>query len=82
MAYPDYREAVPILLRWLPRFENPENRELVVRALSVPFARLEALQPLIDEFPRATADGWTFGWAVGNALSVIADDSVFDQIVD
>ena len=52
-----YRAAVPVLLRWLDRSETAFEREQIVRALSVPWARDEALGPLIELFDpcRATA---------------------------
>jgi hypothetical protein len=57
-------------------------RESLVRALSVPAARPAAAPVLIEEF-RRTPDpsGLGLGWVIGNALSVVADDSVFDELV-
>lgn len=52
-----------------------------MRALSVPAARPGAAAALIDEFRKASDPSETgLGWVVGNALSVVADDSVFDEI--
>ena len=46
------------------------------------WAKPIAARPLIREFLKAP-DSEEFGlkWAIGNALSVVADDSVFDDIV-
>lgn len=83
-----YAAAIPVLLEWLrdvdARVPGPTRarvREGLVRALSVPAARPAAAPALIEEFRRSPdPSGLGFGWVVGNALSVVADDSVFDEI--
>lgn len=78
-----YDEAIPVLVKWLPRVTDRYVKDDLVRTLSVPWARPEAVKPLIAEF-RRVADHEEIGlrWAIGNALEVLADDSVFDEIVD
>lgn len=84
-----YRAALPVLIDWLqsvdarvPADERPKVREGLVRALSVPAARPAAAPVMIEEFRRALdPSGLGFRWVVGNALSVVADDSVFDEIM-
>jgi len=80
-----YENAVPVLLAWLPRVKDPKMKAEIVRALSVPWAKA-AVRPLIDEFrnidPTADPTGTGLRWTVGNALSVIADDAVFDDLAD
>lgn len=80
-----YRAAVPVLLRWLPVVSDRQVKEDLVRALSVPWARPVAARPLIDEFEcvdeRVDPAGTGLRWAIGNALSIVADDSVFDDLV-
>ena len=80
-----YREAVPVLLRWLPMVSDWQVKEDLVRALSVPWARPVAACPLIEEFglvdERVDPTGTGLRWVVGNALSIVADDSVFDDLV-
>ena len=77
----DYKKAIPILLRWLTRVENPAVKEAIVRALSVPWARrTEAPVLLVEEFRRSKSD-FGLSWAIGNALSVVADDIVLNDIV-
>jgi hypothetical protein len=73
-----YRDAVPVLLVWLPRIDDIAARESIVRALSVPWARPDAIEPLVREFEQSNAEAYE--WAVGNALSVVADDSAFDDL--
>jgi HEAT repeat protein len=81
-----YRGAVPVLLRWLARATDSDVKENIVRALSVPWAGPAAARALIEEFRRvdttATAGGTGLRWAIGNALEVVGDDSVFDELVD
>lgn len=79
-----YRAAVPVLLRWLDRSEDTFEKEEIVRALSVPWARDEALDPLIEAFratPRGDQSEELLRWAIGNALEVLWDDSRFDELV-
>jgi hypothetical protein len=74
-----YRDAVPVLLEHLPRVTDRAVRESITRALSVPWARPAAIRPLLDEFHGT--DDEVHRWVVGNALSVVADDSAFDDLV-
>lgn len=83
-----YRAAVPVLLDWLTHLEQrvaegerAKLREGLVRSLTIPAARPLAAPALIDEF-RNSVDETGLGdrWMIGNALSVVVDDSVFDEI--
>ena len=78
----DYKEAVPVLLHWLPRISNSDVKQSIVRALSVRWAKPTAAAPLIKEF-RAASDprGNGIKWAIANTLSVVADDGVVESIV-
>ncbi len=38
MAF-DFERSVPILLRWLPRMDNPLAKEVMVRSLTTRFAK-------------------------------------------
>ena len=78
-----YPEAIPVLLDILPRVGNDRIKEGVARALSVREARPIAARPLIQEFlsvPSGTESEKHTKWAIGNALSVVADDSVFEEV--
>jgi len=78
-----YKGAINVLLKWIPLTENVGVKESIVRALSVPWAKPTAARPLLGEFrtaPAATASG--LKWAIGNALEVVADDSVLDEIFE
>lgn len=79
----NYKSAIPVLLRWLPRIENSKLKQSIVRTLSVPWANPEAIVPLINEFKKTPNSDEKAGlkWAIGNALAVIADDSILDEII-
>lgn len=80
------RAAVPVLLKWLPLAGSLAEKEEIVRALSVPWARPAALAPLIEEFRAlptpAEPREELFRWAVGNGIEVLWDDGYFDDLVD
>jgi HEAT repeat protein len=79
----NYEKAIPLLLRWLPKIENPDIKESVVRALTVDWARPQAAPILIEEFRRVTdPSGTGLRWAIGNALATVADDSVFGEVAE
>lgn len=81
-----YRQAIPVLLRWLPMASDLGVEEEVVRALSVPWAKPAATAPLIEEFRKADRlaepAAHSLLWAIGNALEVVYDDAHFDEIVE
>jgi HEAT repeat protein len=83
-----YRAAIPVLIDWLghvaervPEPDRPKLTEALARALTVPAARPAAGPVLIDAFRRVSdPTGMGLRWVIGNALSVAADDSVFDEM--
>ena len=79
-----YPQAIPVLLDLLPRVKDPLLRNGVARALAVREARPIATRPLIREFIAAPvtseAEKHT-KWAIGMALGVTADDSVFTEVL-
>jgi HEAT repeat protein len=78
----NYEAAIPILLEWLPKIEDPAVKESVVRALTVKWARPTAAPLLVDEFRQVDEPSGTgLRWAIGNALAEVADDSVFEDVV-
>lgn len=48
-SYPTDREAVPVLVRWLPLVHDYNLRETMFRALAVPSAKKEALETVVDQ---------------------------------
>jgi HEAT repeat protein len=78
----EYSGAISILAQWLPKIENLQVKEDLVRTLSVPWAGPMAVAALIAEFKRITGpQSDEIRWAIANALEVTADDTVFDEIV-
>lgn len=80
-----YPEAIPVLIKLLSEVRDNRIKEGVVRALTVKEARGVATKPLIAEFKNVRPDehgAESLKWAIGNALSVVADDSVFEELVE
>jgi HEAT repeat protein len=77
----NYESVVPLLVKWLPLMSNPRVKESIVRALSVPFAQ-EAAPLLVEEFRRADPEPNGLKWAIGNALDVVGNDAVMDEMID
>lgn len=77
----NYKAAVPVLLKWLPFVSDQSEKEELVRALSVKWARPTAALPLITQF-RTVSDETGLGlrWTIGNALSIVSDDSVIGEL--
>jgi len=76
----NYRAAIPTLLKWLPQISDRHVKEDIIRTLSVPWAKPAAARVLIDEFRKTEDKG--IRWALANGLEVVADDTVFDEIVE
>jgi len=79
----DLTAAVPVLVDWLPRAKTPLVKERIVRSLTGEKAATpDALAPLVDEFRRAGNEEWALKWAIGNALSTLADASITNDLVE
>ena len=80
-----YPKAIPILLQLLPTIKEAAIKEGIVRALTVKEARPMAACILLKEFqqipPAASGHAQILKWVIGNALSVVANDDVFDDLV-
>jgi HEAT repeats len=78
-----YKGAIPILIKWLPKVTNVRVKETIVRDLSVPWAKGLAEAALLAEFG-AASDSENLGlkWAISNALEVLATDKIFDDLVE
>jgi len=78
-----YPEAIPALVDLLPRVVDPEIKDGIVRALSVPEAHPLAAGTLWNEFlmaPVRTHREQQLKWAIGRALGVVCDDSTFGAV--
>lgn len=76
-----YASAIPILVDWLPKVNDPGAKESIVRTLSVPWAGSHAARVLLDEFHKAPQEWAMLKWAIGNAMEVIADSPVAAEIL-
>ena len=75
-----YDAAIPILLEWLPRLKDAVDREVVVRALSVPWAGDKAMRTLLARF-RATPNAeFQLKWAIGNGIEILASGAYFAEM--
>ena len=77
-----YRVAVPILVAALSETDDARTLMELVRALSVPWAKPEAVGPLIELFRRVENSTGSVRWAVGNALETTWDDAHFADMVN
>jgi HEAT repeat protein len=78
----EYREALPILLEWLPKISNYRVKESIVRALTVSWAKPSATPVLIEEFRSADESADSYKWAIGNALETIGDPRVANELIE
>lgn len=78
-----YPQAISVLIDMLSRVQHDRIKEGVARALAVKAARPVAAIPLIREFrsmPAETKSQQNTKWAIANALSVVAGDTVFGDV--
>jgi hypothetical protein len=78
----NYGPAIPILQKWLSLTSDPDIKESLVRALSVPWAKKEAMDSLIKEFHKVPDNQANVRWAIGNALEVLSSDDYIDQLIE
>jgi len=70
-----WKTALPVLLRWLPKIEDPSVKDSIVRCLSVPWVGNKATAELIEEFKKYApilskpSNPW-----VGNKLGKIPEE--------
>lgn len=66
-----WKSALPVLLHWLPKVDDPGVKEEIVRCLSVPWLGDAGTGLLIEEFKKSATVNELLGWAIGNALSIV-----------
>ncbi|CAM2005165.1 hypothetical protein [Acanthopleuribacter pedis] len=77
-----YPEAIPILMKWLPKIKYDALRDDIVRTMSVPWGK-PAADLLIEEFKRASpGEGVDYRWVIGNALATIAQKRHFPELAN
>jgi hypothetical protein len=75
--------AIRALIRVLPQVSDQWIKQGVVRALTDPAARGVAGKPLLAELRAARDSGEeSLAWAIGNALTVVADAAVLDDLLE
>ena len=81
-----YPEAIPVLLNCLDYVDDPVIKEALVRALTVKEAEGIANKRLIREFLAIPASAppvdQLLKWVIANALSVIATDADYAELVN
>lgn len=81
-----YERAVPVLIAHLNYRYPYRIREGIARALTVKFAGDRAYKALVHQFKSQPDSSdpaqQEFKWALGNAISVVADESHFDEVVE
>jgi hypothetical protein len=82
LSHQRYEAAVPILLHWLPRVSSEDAKETIVRTLSVPWAKPQAGPALIRAFKDAPQNQELLRWAIGNAIEVVVDSSLLEDIAE
>lgn len=75
-----YQSAIPVLLSWLPKTQEPHIKEALVRALSFRWAKPNPSRSLLSEFSRTETQEFALRWAIANALSIVATDDVYADI--
>jgi HEAT repeat protein len=80
-----YAQAIPVLIVHL-KYPYPFRvREGIARALTVTYAGEDAYRALVEEYWKPSGSGDVaeqgFKWALGNAISVAADRSRFNEVV-
>ncbi len=76
----NYAELIPILVDALPNTRSSVVKEGIVRALTCKQARGVAFGPLKKEFLAIDDGDSPVKWTIGNALSVVAKASNFEEI--
>jgi HEAT repeat protein len=79
----NYKNAIPVLLKWLPLIDNLDVKEAIVRALTVSWAKPIAEKPLLAEFKKMINDSnIRINWAIANALVIVATDKSYTEIAN
>lgn len=74
-------DLIPALLEHLASVTDAGDKQFLVRCLTVK-GFYQATKPLIQEFYQASGTKGSLRWAIGNALSTIADKSCSREMVE
>jgi HEAT repeat protein len=75
-----FRAALPVLIDWFRKTDNPDLKVELAGALGTPWAKPSGAGALIEGF-RGAEDA-SVRWSIGNALADVATDAEFDAIVE
>lgn len=75
------KNAVPILVKWLPLIIHPWIKQSIARLLGSSVAKGSANRALISEFKSPALDEST-RWALGNSISLIAEASDIRELIN
>lgn len=79
----NYERAIPALIEALSYVDDSGHRLCIVRALSVKWAKRQAVPSLLAEFWRSPpADFPSYRWTVGSALELTADKSFLKELCE
>jgi hypothetical protein len=77
-----WKSALPVLLRWLPKVDNPDIKDEIVRCLSVPWLGNAGTAVFIEEFRKSAPLNEMVAWTIGNALSIVDVRGFENQIIE
>lgn len=66
-----YPEAIPALIKYLPKISYCKNKEGIIRALTVKEARGKATPVLIAEYEKTPKKEDNLRWVIGNAIATV-----------
>ena len=75
-----FRTALPVLIDWFRRTNNPDPKVELAGALATPWAKPSGAAALLEGF-RGVEDE-SVRWSIGNALADVAADTEFEAIVE
>ncbi len=75
-----YTGAIPVLTRHLTQAYHPKIREGIIRAMTVPEARGAAAKVLLDQLKACETSDKQVRFALANALTVVADETMAQDI--
>jgi len=65
-----YQNAIPVLLKYLPLVNYERNKEGIIRSLTVPEAKGQAVPFLLNEYYKLPKEKENLRWVIGNAVNV------------
>jgi hypothetical protein len=76
------KQALPVFLKWIELMESTDTTEMLVRYVTVPWAKKVAVQPLIARLKKErNTKNESLKWAIGNALNLTADKSNREELL-